>query len=445
MKPGSHGLVWAIPRTSHWTGDALERAGFEVRDVITHLFGSGFPKSLDISKAIDKSFHLERERVPGGQGGVNAILGKRKPGEAIYGEAKEWNGWGTALKPAAEFWFLIRKPLSEKTVAANVLKWGCGGLNIDGSRIEASDAAALAKNWDRMQSQSQSKIATALSPKEQIHLGAYANNSGRFPANLVFSHSPYCTDTQCDIECAIAMLDEQSGVEASRYFYCAKVSASERNTGCDNVLSWENVDLNQAGLVDELSQHLKDISDDILLSIKNTSWSTDLYGLNILEQYPKGLMYTIGTALKLIIELKTSNYSQSFNTRENILDAIRTIEANGLSLAETVEALNRSDLTTIRGETASLLGVSSAVLKTLLKIKNRAKQGNIHSTVKPQKLMRYLCKLVTPPNGIVLDPFMGSGSTGMAALSEGFDFVGIEKEKEYFQIAEARITACKNY
>jgi hypothetical protein len=350
MKPGAHGLVWALPRTSHWTAMALEDAGFEIRDRIQHIFGSGFPKSLDISKAIDKAAGAKREvvglainsypdsgrkdmhRVGGGkvfdQGdGLNQNIITAPATDA----AKEWSGWGTALKPASEDWWLIRKPLSEKNVAANVLKWGVGGLNIDGGRIGVSDN-------DPNHRKPSTKFGTANNPAT-TNFGSGGrptpnlSSQGRFPSNLVFSHTEHCTDDQCDIECAIAMLDEQSGPTggapgvrrnnakaksvakgaeqanetmgysdsggASRFFYCAKISPSERNAG---------------------------------------------------------------------LEEKT----------------------------------------------------------------------NAHPTVKAQKLMRYLVKLITPPGGLVLDPFAGSGSTGVAALTEGFRFIGIEMEQEYFSIAKMR-------
>lgn len=291
MKPGAHGLVWAIPRTSHWTATALENAGFEVRDVITHIFGTGFPKSLDVSKAIDKA------------AGVSPIKGDPKPytNENIKNNnydagggreriqtfhtipateaAKQWQGWGTALKPASEHWILIRKPCSEKTVAGNVLKHGVGGINIDGCRIDADDQTALAKNWERMQSTKQSKIATIFSPKKQIHLREYNKSIlGRFPANLVLDESA---------------AQDLGGV--SRFFYVAKASRSDRG------------------------------------------------------------------------------------------------------------------------------------------------ENNNHPTVKSTKLMEYLIKLVTPEGGVVIDPFMGSGSTGVAAKNLNRRFIGIEKEKEYFEIATNRI------
>lgn len=358
MKPGAHGLVWSLPRTSHWTATACEDAGFEIRDCVSHLFGSGFPKSLNISKAIDRADGAKREvigpkkdsdgriraiepmsdkiKIANGRTLQNSITKPSGNFETIpsTNDAKQWDGWGTALKPAVEFWWLVRKPLSEKTVAENVLKWGTGGINIDGCRIEAKDQAILEKNWDRVQSQAQSKIATALSPKEQIRLNNYTPQ-GRFPANLVLSHSPHCTDTQCDIECAIEILDRQSD-RASRFFYCAKTCTSERNAG--------------------------------------------------LEGMPDKKYAQSGGAQSAIAHGKTEYHSET----QSGFDTIKIVK-------------------------------------------------NHHPTVKPQKLMRYFCRLITPPNGTVLDPFMGSGSTGLAAKSEGFNFIGIEKEREYFEIAEKRI------
>lgn len=161
MKPGAHGLVWALPRTSHWTATALEDAGFEIRDCVYHLFGSGFPKSLDVSKAIDKAAGVEGEIIgknpayrdkaytwSGGQG-ETPMRPEFKRGPATDA-AKQWAGWGTALKPAVECWWLVRKPCSEKTVAANVLKWGTGALNIDASRIAGSKPSVPQRDWEKL-------------------------------------------------------------------------------------------------------------------------------------------------------------------------------------------------------------------------------------------------------------------------------------------------------
>jgi site-specific DNA-methyltransferase (adenine-specific) len=319
MKPGAHGLVWAIPRTSHWTATALEDAGFEIRDVVTHLFGQGFPKSLNIEKA---------------------------------GAGSKWSGWGTALKPASEHWILVRKPCEEKTVAANVQRWGTGGINIDESRIATDELRGKVYN--------NSNTGWKCSSAPSIQ---YGSENGRFPANLVLSHSEHCTDNQCDIECAIKALDGQSGILktgngptkrsglgfhgaegninkeprpsnqgcASRFFYCAKISTSERNAG------------------------LEDMPDKVS---------------NIGDERPSG------------------NMNQRIHGKDKRNDVIAK---------------------------------------------------NNHPTVKPQKLMSYFVRMITPPGGVVLDPFMGSGSTGMAARATGFGFIGIERDPGYFEIAQKRI------
>lgn len=177
LKPGGHGLVWAIPRTSHWTATALEDAGFEIRDVVTHLFGSGFPKSMNLGKAIDR--------------------------EITSAASAAWDGWGTALKPASEHWILVRKPISEKTVAANVKRWGVGGINVDGCRVESPDA-------DHKAVQRQSDVAL-FQAKGAGHVQPTYNPQGRFPANLVLSHAEECEEAQCSLLCPVRELDEQSG------------------------------------------------------------------------------------------------------------------------------------------------------------------------------------------------------------------------------------------
>lgn len=378
MKPGAHGLVWALPRTSRWTATALEDAGFEVRDVVTHLFGSGFPKSLDVSKAIDKAAGAERMRVPiidvstGKAKSADIKGGMFKPcekfeaysNEGITDAAKQWQGFGTALKPASEHWILIRKPCSEKTVAANVLKWGTGALNIDASRIgNGGESSGVRKGEPSAKTCYAHRGATNFAATPGPRGGSA---QGRFPANLVLSHTPRCTDAICDIECAITALDRQSlagGMHAagkardkgafsksgmfssaetgaghrvgnsggaSRFFYCAKISKSERNAGLDGM--------------------------------------------------PK---------------------------------------------------VSKSQL-------ASKDGGGGGWAKDADKNPNLPR-ANHHPTVKPKRLMTYLIRMVTPPGGVVLDPFTGSGSTGVASVENEFNFTGIEREKEYFGIARKRI------
>lgn len=349
MKPGAHGLVWALPRTSHWTATALEDAGFEVRDVIVHLFGSGFPKSLDVSKAIDKAAGAERDVVAtvrqkgGGTEHINranAPQGYRpndyQKGENVLDitapateEAKRWDGWGTALKPAAEHWILIRKPLSEKTVAANVVMHGTGALNIDASRIATNGEVVHVPQSDP--SKRNGVVGTDLGitranavdfQQAQRASIERTNTLGRWPANVVLD------------EKAATMLDDQSGVLSPGH---APASRSKSKFGF--------------GFGDQQELH---------------------------EEH-----FGAGGASRFFYVAKPSG-----------------------------------------------------------KEKNAGLEGkNEHPTVKPVQLMRYLCRMITPPNGTVLDPFMGSGTTGIAATQEGFAFIGIEREQAYLDIAQARIKA----
>lgn len=238
LKPGGHGLVWAIPRTSHWTATALENAGFEIRDVVTHLFGTGFPKSLDISKAIDKAAGAVREKGPVDPSRAGRLVNQGGDYQTEAGwsagnrtvtidppatpEAQQWSGWGTALKPASEHWILVRKPISEKTVAANVLKWGTGGINIDASRIAGTIPQCKNTNFkaSRKDTKGFGYVGESLIKEETL-----TRSEGRFPANLVLD------------ETAAAMLDSSAvasqGAESgpSRFFYVAKASTAEKSIG----------------------------------------------------------------------------------------------------------------------------------------------------------------------------------------------------------------------
>lgn len=276
LKPGGHLLSFFGTRTYHRGVVRIEDVGFEIRDQIQWIYGSGFPKSLNLKD--------------------------------------EWNGWGTALKPANEPIVLARKPLSEKTVADNVLKWGCGAINVDASRI----GNEIIPQHQRDLSQAHGD-KWAAGTKQPV-LGVTNYTVGRWPANVMFD------------EQAAFMLDEQSS-NVSRFFYCAKASKSERNAG--------------------------------------------------LEDMP---------------EKAASNLPMR--------------SKNGIRGGKGIDGTETDRLT---------------------------KNQNFHPTVKPIKLMEYLIKLITPPNGIVLDPFMGSGSTGVAANNLGFNFIGIELNEEYFEIAKERL------
>lgn len=302
LKPGGHLLAFSGSRTYHRMTVAIEDAGFEIRDQIMWVYGSGFPKSLDVSKAIDKAAGAEREVTRAAASafvkGEAVDWDQRPSGDrerrdiaATAAAAAAWQGWGTALKPAHEPICVARKPLMG-TVAANVLAHGTGALNIDGCRVEGDDnpvtwAAPRGGIWS---TDSEAKAELLVSDK------------GRWPANFIHGG-----------------LAE----EWSRFFYCPKASKSDRDGGLESFA---------AGRHHEVRPHH---------------------------------------------------------------DGGRETEP----------------------------------------------RKNTHPTVKPTELMRYLVRLVTPPGGVVLDPFMGSGSTGKAAVLEGFRFVGIDVTPEYVAIARARIEA----
>ena len=321
LKPGGHLLAFGGTRTWHRLACAIEDAGFEIRDSIAWLYGSGFPKSLDVSKAIDKAAGAQREVVGGYKGASN--IGKGSTNSYITQEAghatdviitapatpaaQQWQGWGTALKPAFEPVVVARKPLTG-TVAANVLEHGTGALNIDGCRIPSDDG--FEKAWDKPVS---TNIGAGeyvnTSTRQVIDLTANKPTAGRWPANVILD------EDQAEV------LDGQSG---------------NRPGGWHGVSRKEAVKLTDSG------------------------------GASRFFYCPK------------------------------------------------------------------------APAKERPKV-----DGIAHPTVKPLALMRYLCRLVTPPGGVILEPFAGSGTTVEAALREGFNIIAIEREAEYLPLIQARLDRIK--
>lgn len=327
LKPGGHLLAFFGSRTFDLGTLAVRLAGFEVRDALQWIYGSGFPKSLDVSKAIDKAAGAVRRVVGSGMSGATAGMQALGPSGIRGGsyditapatpDAARWDGWGTALKPAYEPILLARKPLAG-TVAANVLEHSTGGLNIDGCRIGSevrANAAAGSRPGGAALNMSSVGMPRGVEGREAV---------GRWPANVILD------------EAAAAVLDEQSGERKSagpsRFFYCAKTSRADRDAGLDH------------------------------LPPRSAGEATD-----------------------------------------------RTDGTDGLSSPRAGA-----------GRTGGA--------------------RNTHPTVKPTALMRWLCRLVTPAGGVVLDPFAGSGSTGVAAIAEGFRFVGVEMADEYLPIAIGRLS-----
>lgn len=338
MKPGAHGLVWALPRTSHWTALAIEAAGFEIRDRVSHLFGTGFPKSLTSASA----------------------------------EIPEWSG--TALKPACEDWWLIRKPL-EGSVEANFARYGTGVLNIGGCRLrlEGEQVHAVrsdpAKRANATSGQDVSALQFHRASAEKMQAAQAASiartATGRWPAHVVLD------------EDAAEALDAQSGVLKSG----------------DLTGNIRKASINQLAKGDEKERILAHRQGDT------------------------------GGASRFFYVAKGSRTEKDAG-----LDHL-TPKSGG-------EATGRSDDAAGVGNPRAGAGRTGGA-------------RNFHPTVKSIALMRWLVRLVTPPGGVVLDPFAGSGTTGVAALAEGCSFVGVEhggEDGEYLPIIEGRINhAIKEY
>lgn len=330
LKPGGHLLAFGGTRTWHRLACAIEDAGFEVRDSIAWMYGSGFPKSLDVSKAIDKAAGAERERIGDyGQGfraAGSGLEGWQRQAHSIdkgitapaTDAAREWSGWGTALKPAHEPIVVARKPLVG-TVAANVLEHGTGALNIDACRIAHSGS----ENMAAIQAPSSSTFSAAASDWTTMTY----KPGGRWPANVVLD------------EDQAAELDQQSGNRPGGTYPAAHQIKSQPGQANGTM---------------------------------NGGW-------------------------------------------------------NGVTRTEAVK-LDDS------GGASRFFYVAKAPARERPKV-----DGTAHPTVKPLTLMRWLCRLVTPPNGVILEPFAGSGTTVEAALLEGFRVVAIEREADYLPLIQARL------
>jgi site-specific DNA-methyltransferase (adenine-specific) len=312
LKPGGHLLSFFSTRTYHRGVVNIEDAGFEIRDQLAYAYVSGFPKSQNISLAINKKLGLQQNRGKafrtagaGDRVDIQDANGVSNMGYKDYksDEAKEWSGYGTALKPAFEPIVMARKPLSEKTIAENVIRYTTGGLNIDGCRVGDEPSPSVQK---RLGSPPKESIgSTGWKTPERLNYNVAKDGEllGRWPANIV--------------------ADGDSLGNYSKFFFCTKASKKDRNEGLEGMEEKNNMRVN---------------------------------------------------APRMSEEQKTST-----------------------------------------------------------------KMANIHPTVKGTDLMQWLVRLVTPRGGVVLDPYMGSGSTGKACIREGFNFIGIEIDEEYYQIAEKRI------
>lgn len=362
LKPGGYLLAFGGSRTYHRIACAIEDAGFEIRDCIMYLYGSGFSKSHNIGLAIDKKNGVESEVVGVGKSGCNSrAYQSEKPTTAgnydIKKSQNEWQGWGTCLKPAYEPIIVARKPF-KGSVVDNIIKYRVGGLNIDECRIENTNA----DNYDLEKRQVSKAVGSNndgwfLDKMRNYSVKHGVVDNGRFPANVILTYDETDFDEVCggmpytknntkthsaknsdnnvnfNASKSVNVIGYEDSGSASRYFYCAKASKKDRDEGLD-----------------------------------------------------------------------------AFEERKTTDGCIRA-----------------------NVETARKFGANSALRK------------NIHPTCKPTELMQYLVRLVSPKGATILDPFMGSGSTGKAVMFENrerdanYKFIGIELTDEYLPIAQARI------
>jgi len=399
LKPGGHILAFSAARTYHHLAITLEQAGFEIRDQIMWIYSSGFPKSQDVGKSIDRAagkkdpnYGSKKTTKQGNEtvgdfssgarcGKCNRTFNadiikdcKEEPCGMRYThqteEAKQWAGWGTALKPAHEPIALARKPI-KTSIAKNCQTHGVGALNIDATRVpyeSEKDKASI-----------DHKVPTAAWSGHTIQVDSYetgkfvkveTNDKGRFPSNVLGEIAePY-----------------------QKYFYCPKVSRRERHTGFDTSI----IPTDPSGKFDR----------------------TEEQQLNANERIESKGVKTY----KEMIEDMGGHYLDTVGNPQDI-----NLPSKDLWLPEDgyIKAHTLKD-----------------VYERWCKRHNKPlMKGNNHPTVKPIELMKYLIKLITPPGGKVLDPFNGSGSTGCAAVELGHEYVGIELDPNYVEIAKTRIEA----
>jgi len=448
LKPGGHLLSFGGTRTYDWIVLGLRLAGFEIRDTIMWIYGSGFPKSNNISHSIDKKACREKlenklgrrptkeefkeawknfREITGNYQLPDVADGLRKKGwecsntteVGIFGvsgqqnitgpvtpEAKKWDGWGTALKPACEPIVVARKPLSEKTVAENVLKWGTGGINIDEGRVEYKKndwearnqrAGINAKNINygkhgkRFLQQMDSKYS--LTPR------------GRYPANVIHDDSE-----------EVVALFPNTGTSYRPNLRRGKIVSKIYMNGLVRDGYPTAIGVNDKG---SAARYFKSCP-------PNKEEKRGRFPANIildeeagrLLEGQSGMLKSGGANGKR----KNGPYSNS-----------RTWKVSNTKGADIKNGLPPS-----QGGASRFFYCAKASKSE----RNRGLDGcNIHSTVKPIALMKYLVKLVTPPKGIVLDPFAGSGSTLIACKELGFNYIGIDNIPEYCEIARRRIKA----
>ena len=437
-KPGAHLLAFGGTRTHHRLMVAIEDAGWEIRDTIGWMYFSGFPKSLNIGKAIDKAAGAEREvvgqhecggcRTKGVWLSQKTVVDDTAPATA---ESIQWEGWGTGLKPAWEPIILARKPIEKGlTIAENVVKWGTGGINVDGCRVSLPEGDSTKRK------PSQQPASTDLALNHCKTIGSITDDwkKGRFPANLIHDGSEEVTELFPNSK-------SKGGLKpAWEPIIIARKPIDKGLTIAENVVKWGTGGINVDGC--RVGVPIKHEPGGLHRGSKTTVGS--FTGTTNFEQEPHGRFPAnlIHDGSEEVTELfpnsKSKGHSVWSSSGFKGTGGKKQEEDNGGSAARFFYCAKASKQD--RDEGLESFGSQSSGVGALRDNgRTSLPRHNGHPTVKPTKLMAYLCRLVTPPGGLVLDPFAGSGSTGKACKAEGFKFLGIEMNEEYCKIARARI------
>jgi DNA modification methylase len=404
LKPGGHMLAFGGTRTYHRLACAIEDAGFEIRDSIHWVYGSGFPKSLNVSKAIDKAAGAQRETVGSGHGrsGPSVAAHADIHGDDAYewpgdyeitipatDDAARWEGWGTALKPAHEPIIVARKPLAG-TVAQNVVQHGTGALNVDGCRVatSAADAAAM----ERANTPGSGRMKAGGSPigtfERSNPTGAMDTTAGRWPPNVVLTHLPECQPAGTRIVRSTGHHPAARGPGGvSTTGHSGQDDLTERKSGAEIVELWDCAEGCPVAELDRQSGVLHTQDPRTRYRPQDPAWSP--------SGTPRGTHKT---------------RSQTTGGQEE----------NG-SGASRFFPVFRYQAKAPKKERPAVDGVKN------------------HPTVKPLALMRWLVRLVTPPGGVVLDPFCGTGTTLEAARLEGFRSIGIDSDPDSIALSRWRL------
>ncbi len=477
LKPGAPLIAFGGTRTFHRIAVGIEDAGFELRDVLSWMYGSGFPKSLDVSKAIDKGAGADRRILRENPHARPNIDGKMQAGyNGVQGHAthitapatdlaRQWDGYGTALKPAWEPAILARKPL-EGTVANNVAKWGCGALAIDACRIEATDKTPAPVGQ-----------YGGTSVAHGVYNGRRDGSSdhlGRWPANVCMDEdaaaaldaqagnrpsSPY---PEHSAEGAVLPLTKRSAGGysddggPSRFYYVPKVSTKERGRGCEAIdriemqfTTRENEVLEVALLVDTASSVPRVICVSGMSSSSAPEWNTFLFGSQSTDPYPLACRFTIGMKTGSITESRTWRLSPRLRTSASTPDASSETETGGSpapsaeSSSQSIESTGTSAKSARPTRGASPVTLRELFERSVSAVVSLGVTSN-HPTLKPIALAKWLASLIKPPTetATLLVPYSGAGSEMIGALTAGWPMVfGIEGEAEYIDIAHARIAA----